>query len=225
MLTLSENPQEALTNSLWQKWKDAGYTEQPNALTWMEVSNLVKFYLKICRQTEQDYRDFDFENLLDHKLTYYENLSQIENTVGHPEEAQEQEALSELNAKLQQDYGITVNKNLKPTTELEQTNKDLKNQNRKISAQLETALKDKADLEQKLKHPTEPQIIVKEVPVIKEVQVIKEVIRELPPPPPPMEQYICIRNRTRKEKLKIHLTESAKQTWRITKLLTWNITN
>ena len=45
MLQLSDNPQETLTNNLWQQWKSVGYIERPNSLTWMELNNLTGYFL------------------------------------------------------------------------------------------------------------------------------------------------------------------------------------
>jgi hypothetical protein len=168
VLTLSENPQEALTNSLWEKWKTAGYTDKPHALTWMEVNNLAKYYLKTCREAGADYRDFDFETIVDHTLNYHENTSMIVNAVGQPQEAPEQEALAEINSHLSENYGITIDKKLRPHSEIEQTCRDLKTQIRNLEAE-------RNSLAEQLKK--QPQVIIKEVPreVIKEVYIPKEV--------------------------------------------------
>ena len=180
VLTLAENPQEKLTGNLWEKWKTAGYTDQPNALTWMEVNNLAGFYLKTCRAAGADYRDFDFETLVDHTLNYYENTSMIVNAIGQPSETTDQAALAELNGKLQEDYGITIDKKLKPHSELEQTVKTLEAKIRDLTAE-------NSGLSEQLK--AKPKEVTKtvNVEVIKEVPITKEVIREVHIPNP--EQY------------------------------------
>lgn len=177
MLTLCDNPAEKLTADLWEKWQNAGYNNHPHALTWMEVNNLSKFYVQLCKSTGADYRDFDFETLLDHTLTYYENKSLIENTVGQPQEASEQTALAELNSRLQEDYGITIDKKLKPHSELEQTVKSLEQELREVKAQ-------RSQLAEQLK--VAPKEVVKTVEVIKEVPVIKTVPAQ---PDPDKVQY------------------------------------
>lgn len=169
MLKLCDNPVETLTESLWKKWVSAGYTTQPNSLTWMEVNNLSKYYVQLCQKTGADYRDFDFETILDHTLNYYENKSLIDNTVGQPPEQNSDSALADLNSKLAKDYGITINKQLKPVSEAEAENKQLKAQIRELSAS-------NKELTEKLSQPVAPQIITKEV--IKEVPV--EIIKQIP---------------------------------------------
>jgi hypothetical protein len=180
VLTLAENPQEALTNSLWEKWKTAGYTDQPHALTWMDVNNLAKYYLKTCREAGADYRDFDFETLVDHTLNYYENTSMIVNAIGQPQEATEQAALAEINNHLSENYGITIDKKLRPHSELEQTVKTLEAKIRDLTAE-------NSGLSEQLK--VKPKEVVKtvQVEVVKEVPITKEVIREVHIPNP--EQY------------------------------------
>lgn len=169
MLKLCDNPVETLTASLWEKWQNQGYTKQPNALSWMEVNNLAKYYVQLCQKTGADYRDFDFETIVDHTLNYYENKSLIENTVGQPQEENSDKALADLNSKLAEDYGITVTKNLKPVGEAEEENKKLRSEITRLTA-------NNRELTEKLSQPVTPQIVTKEV--IKEVPV--EIIKEVP---------------------------------------------
>jgi hypothetical protein len=147
MLKLCDNPVDTLTQGVWDGWKTNGVKTK---LTWLEVHKIAEHFLKICRDQDQDYQAHDFSMIVDSNLNYYENLSEIENTLnGTTEAIEEQEALGELNDKLQDDYGITVTKSLKPTTELEQKNKELAATNRRLEAMLRNA-------EEQAKKPTVP---------------------------------------------------------------------
>ena len=79
MQVLNVSIVENLTNAVWEKWQVAGYTTQPYALTWMEINHLANHFLKICREQNRDYREFDFSMLLDHKLRFEENRAEIDN--------------------------------------------------------------------------------------------------------------------------------------------------
>lgn len=73
-----ETIEDRLTNSLWDHWKTQDTTTK---LTWLEVQKLACALTKLSRQSDIDYQEFDFQSLIDSKLTYYENLSIIEEAV------------------------------------------------------------------------------------------------------------------------------------------------
>lgn len=73
-----ETIEDRLTNSLWDHWKTQ---DTATKLTWLEVQKLACALTKLSRQSDIDYQEFDFQSLIDSKLTYYENLSVIEEAV------------------------------------------------------------------------------------------------------------------------------------------------
>ena len=129
MLTLADNPQETLTGKVWEQWKIASYNDRPNSLTWLEVSNLTKFFLKMCREKNLDYQAFDYKNMLDPTLNYYENQSAIAEAVGEPLSAIEQEAYKQYMDKVAseaQDEIETADSLAEKNAKLEQQNKKLR---------------------------------------------------------------------------------------------------
>ena len=94
---LCEDTKRTLTDRVYNQWKESGYTDQPHVLTWLEVNNLTGNFLKLCAEQNRDYREFDFINMLDHKLNYYENLAGLDNQLNP--EPNEKEAANKF-----QDY-------------------------------------------------------------------------------------------------------------------------
>jgi hypothetical protein len=130
MLTLADNPQETLTHKLWEQWKTAGYNDRPNSLTWLEVSNLTAFFLKICREKNLDWQSLDFRNMIDPTLNYYENQSAIAEAVGEPLSAIEQEAYKDYMDKVASEAQTEI----ETAEQLAEKNAVLERQNRKLKA-------------------------------------------------------------------------------------------
>lgn len=92
-VTLSENVSDTLTNRVWDEWKNTGIRTE---LTWLELHRLAERFLKICREQEHDYREFDFYTLIDSNLNYYENVSLLDEAISQPQSEVEKEAASKL---------------------------------------------------------------------------------------------------------------------------------
>jgi DNA repair exonuclease SbcCD ATPase subunit len=172
MLTLNENPAEKLASDLWESWRHDGIN--PRNKTYLEIKRLADHFLKICRDQEIDYKEHDFNMMVDSNLNYYENKAEIENALnGTTEAVEEAEAFSELNDKLKEDYGITVTKSLKPVTELEEKNKDLAATNKRLKTMLEEA--------EAKKHQEIPISLEPYKPVNVQFETIQIIIPEMPP--------------------------------------------
>jgi len=128
---IGESQQEALTNTLWEQWKSYGYTTQPRALTWMEINNLAGVFLKLCREKQLDYREFDFSTLIDHTLNYDENKSTLYERIGNPYSEEEKEAASKLKDYLTEEELSEYTAKEKTIIETIQT--DNQNLNKRIS--------------------------------------------------------------------------------------------
>jgi len=77
---LSESVSDTLTNRVWDAWSKTGITSR--YMTWLELHRLAEHFLKICREQEHDYREYDFYTLIDSNLNYYENLAELDNQIG-----------------------------------------------------------------------------------------------------------------------------------------------
>jgi hypothetical protein len=150
MLTLCENPQETLTNKVWDQWKKLGYTERHNALTLLELNNLAAYFLKICREKKVDYQEYDFRNLLDHNLNYYENQSGIAEAIGGADT--DETAYKAYMAKVADE----AENELKSSQELSQKNADLEKQNKKLRAK-ETETLDTQQIKQEMQQISQTQ--------------------------------------------------------------------
>jgi hypothetical protein len=140
---IGENPQETLTNQLWNQWKSYGYTSQPRALTWMELNHLVEYFLKVCREKEIDYREYDFSTLIDHKLNYEENKSILFDTIGNPYSEEEKEAANKLKDYFTEEEMKTYTPQQKTviddlTAKHETLNKKVNNLTKKMDSQTQT---------------------------------------------------------------------------------------
>src|SRR5208283_3089355 len=93
-VTLSESVSDTLTNRVWKTWEHDGIKNR--FLTWMELHRLAEHFLKICKEQEHDYQEFDFYTLIDSNLNYYENLAELDNNIAQPKEATEKEASNKL---------------------------------------------------------------------------------------------------------------------------------
>jgi hypothetical protein len=164
-LTLAENPSDTLTDTVLNRWEHDGVKSRH--MDRNEIKHLAIYFLKMCREQELDYQTFDFCTLIDSNLTPLENRQQIIYELGEPQEQKEKEAFSQLNTKMQDDYGITLTKQFKPITELEQKNLELQEKNRKIATMLKKAEEEKHRLIQ--------------------IQTQPKNIETLPPPPQPTE--------------------------------------
>jgi hypothetical protein len=151
MLTLTENPQETLTNKVWEQWKKLGYTERRNALTWLELSNLAGHFLKLCREKQVDYQEYDFRNLLDHNLNYYENQSGITEALGGDNE----EAYRAYMTKIADE----AEKEIESTQDLAQKNADLKKQNKKLRKK-ETETLNAQEIKQEMQQISQTQATI-----------------------------------------------------------------
>ncbi len=116
-MTINETVEDTLTNSLWQKWKQQGTQTK---MTWLEIQKLACALTKMSREQNLDYQAFDFQAIVDSKLNYYENLSQIENTVYGP----------------CQNFAEAV-KEIEQQKTTEQQNKTLTLQNKKLKNEIE----------------------------------------------------------------------------------------
>lgn len=89
-VTLSEDPIKILADQAWQRCQDS------RMVTYIEVQNLTNYFLKMCREQNRDRREFDFPNLIDGKLNYYENRAILENELGGLESEAETKASNVL---------------------------------------------------------------------------------------------------------------------------------
>jgi DNA polymerase III alpha subunit (gram-positive type) len=128
MLQLSTNPQETITSNIWETWQTAGYTTRPNSLTWIELNNLTGYFLKICTQKQLDYQSFDFKNILDKTLNYYENQSAIDEALGNPVENEEEYK------KYMASIADQAEAEIKTSQQLTEQNQQLEKQNKKLKA-------------------------------------------------------------------------------------------
>jgi hypothetical protein len=151
---LCEDPTRTLTDKIFNAWSKAGYTNRPYALTWLEVNNLTKYFLKICREINRDYQEFDLSNILDHTLTYYENQAQIENELGGLNSDSDKEYYNKLLDEVEPE--------LKTMEQLEEKNAELERKNKKIQTMLKQA---EANRQQpKITIPTPPTLKLVEQP-------------------------------------------------------------
>jgi hypothetical protein len=210
MLTLNENPAEKLASDLWESWRHDGIN--PRGKTYLEIKRLADHFLKLCREQEIDYKQHDFLTLIDSNLNYYENQAEIENALSASTEAFETaEAFQELNDKLQEDYGITVTKSLKPVTELEQKNKELAETNKRLEAMLRRAE------EQAVK----PKIIIQPTqkpayPTLEVIQYTQAELKEII-------EYMQTQKKPRHPKPIKPLKKFCKGTWNVLSLVAWVI--
>lgn len=128
MLQLSANPQETLTSKIWEAWQTAGTTTRPNSLTWIELNNLTGHFLKLCNQKQLDYQNFDYRNMLDSKLNYYENQSLIDEALGNPVENEEEYK------KYMATIADQADTEIKTAQVLAEENMQLEKQNKKLKA-------------------------------------------------------------------------------------------
>lgn len=75
-IQLCEDTTKKLTDQAWQRCQDS------RMLTYLEVQNLTVYFLKMCREQNRDPREFDYVNLIDSNLNYYENRAALENELG-----------------------------------------------------------------------------------------------------------------------------------------------
>jgi Mg2+ and Co2+ transporter CorA len=81
-IALSENQADKLTDKLWERWQKDGIHSR--RMTYLEVHNLAEYFLKVCKQQEKDYQEFDFYTLIDSNLNFYENRAEINNQLDQP---------------------------------------------------------------------------------------------------------------------------------------------
>jgi hypothetical protein len=153
MLQLSPNTQELLTNKVWNNWQNAGYTTKPNALTWVEVNNLSGHFLKTCRDKQLDCQDFDFQNIIDHDLNYYENQSAIDEAIGAP--ATDEEDYKKYMA----DIADQAESEIKTANELTEKNLALEKQNKKLKAKEQETI-DTQQLKSEIKQINDSQAAI-----------------------------------------------------------------
>ena len=149
MQALCEDTSRTLTDKIFNQWKDAGYTNKPYALTWIEVNQLIKHFLQACRDKAADYQDYDITTILDHNLNYYENLAEIDNTVGQTSKDSEKEDYAKWMNEAEQEQAIVK--------DLEEQNKKLEARNKKIETMLRQA-KEAVTKPQPVKEPEQQPI-------------------------------------------------------------------
>jgi hypothetical protein len=148
-MLVAEPIEDKLAQDIWEDWQQKNQTRY---WKYFEITGLTKQFIKMCREQQRDYREFDITKTLDSHLTYEENQALINKLFfGDQNILSEQEAFNELNEKLAEDYGLTVTKSLKPTSELEQTNKELQKE--------KTLLKETLLLTQKQKEEITAELI------------------------------------------------------------------
>lgn len=130
MLTLADNPQETLTGKVWETWKGRGLTDRPSSLTWLEVSNLTRFFLSTCREKGLDWQSFDYRNILDPTLNYYENQSAIAEALGGPLSEEDEASYKDYMAKL----AVEAEQTIQNEDQLSEKNMQLERQNKKLKA-------------------------------------------------------------------------------------------
>jgi hypothetical protein len=94
MLTLSEDVSRTLTDRVWDDWQKTGINSRYMSL--VEIKHLANHFLKMCREQNRDYREFDFYTMVDSNLNYYENLAELDNQLGQSQEVKETEASNKL---------------------------------------------------------------------------------------------------------------------------------
>jgi hypothetical protein len=138
-VSLTENPSDGLTNKLWEQWSKDGIHSR--YLTWIELNNLAKYFLKICKQKELDYHEFDFYTLIDSNLNFYENRAELDNQLGQPETS-EKEQYDKLKDYFNEEQA-------KEFTEQERTTiEDIQQQNQTVEKKLNKVLKTQETTEQ-----------------------------------------------------------------------------
>ena len=100
-LTLCESVPDTLTNRVWDAWKNTGIHSR--FMSWLELHKIAEHFLKLCKEQERDYREFDFYTLVDSNLNYYENKAEIENELGQSKDNTEKEAANKLKDYLTED--------------------------------------------------------------------------------------------------------------------------
>jgi hypothetical protein len=143
---LCENTPKLLTDRVWEAWKSTGITSR--YLTYIELRHLTEHFLKICREQSRDYREYDFYNLVDSNLNYFENRAGIENEIGGLNSEAEGSAVNKLKDYLTEEelqkYSVSERSILE---KVEQRNNVLERKVKKMSDQEKTQEQIKKDLE------------------------------------------------------------------------------
>ena len=201
---LSESIPDKLTNGLWEKWKAEGV--KPRSLTWMELHRLTEHFLKICRQQNRDYREFDFYTMIDYTYHYDENRAEIENIIGGLSSKTEAEAvnkmkdyfteeqLSEYTSQERNVIDDIEHKNESLTKKLGQITKTLKAQELqngdmdKLKEEIEQIQREQATIISKLERIPNLTQLVTALEGSKNFKPIGEAIRPITKTLPPPEQ-------------------------------------
>jgi hypothetical protein len=128
-IQLSEDQTKILAERVWKTWDSNGLKSR--YMEYLDVYNLAKYFLKICREQKRDSREFDFPNLIDITLRFEENRAMIENELGGLNSEIEKEASNKLKDYLTeeklQEYSV---KDKSVIEELQTSNQNL---NKKIN--------------------------------------------------------------------------------------------
>lgn len=72
---MSDDQARILTDIVWNFWKQLGATPH---LTWIELNHLANHLINESKQCGIDHQEIDFRSLIDSSLTYYENLTALD---------------------------------------------------------------------------------------------------------------------------------------------------
>lgn len=136
---INKDASEELTNRLWTHWKNNG--TNPRGKTWLEIKKLSDHFLKLCRDQERDYQEYDFLTLVDSSLNYYENFAEIENQLGASTISDK-----EYYAKLMDEAAPEISA-LEENEKLEEKNVKLQEKMKKVSDDLSIEVAKRAVLE------------------------------------------------------------------------------
>lgn len=134
---LCEDESKTLTDKIWDQWKATGVTNR--FLTYIELKHLTEHFLKLCREQNRDPREYDFANLVDSNLNYYENQAEIENELGGLNSIKETEAVNKLKEYLTEEQLAEYTPTEKNVIEsIENTSRSLEKKIGQMAKKMET---------------------------------------------------------------------------------------
>ena len=164
-LTLAEDTSRVLTDKVWDSWQSTGINSR--YLSWIELKHLANHFLKMCREQNRDYREFDFYTMVDSNLNYYENLAELDNQLGQSETVKESEAANKLKDYLTEEQLSEYSATEKTVIDtIETSNKTLQKKVGQITKKLEaqeTQQVNTEEIKQQLEklHSEQAQLIAK----------------------------------------------------------------
>jgi hypothetical protein len=187
---------------VWERWKKDGIHSR--FITWLTLHRLAEHFLKLCKEQDRDYREYDFYTLIDSNLYFEENRAEIENILGGLESDRESAAVNKLKDYLtEEQLKEYLPEERTKIEEIEASNQNLNKKlnqiTKKISAQ-DTQTIDSQEIREGLKRVQDQQcsIIAKlanlpnleqQINALQESSIFRDLGKELKPllqqPQPP----------------------------------------